>query len=584
MMEAREKSGHDEPQAVGSETSGPAVNARPEQKPLPLYIALEGGGAKGVVHVGALYAIENLDGVVPVYRGFSGTSAGSIVAALAAAGFKASQMVGLDAPQKTMLDELNRAYGREYKSAADLFGAKGWQAIAGLQGLATARFKWLSLGLAAAAQLAVVLGSAWSGWWLGTLAGVLLSVVWVLLARRWLLRRYRGLADLAPFRAAMDDALAIQFPPGTRRPIRFRDFTEHGKPTLKIVATNISDRKMELFSPETTPCVAVADAVVASCCIPVVFKPSPCEGKAYLDGGLVSNLPAWVFDEERALEPEATTIAVEINDPPVDGAGAAANWLVPALRTAIFGRGGLNKRGSGHIITLSMNSALGLLQFDAPLASADKEAKTVTSEVKEARDIASLHLQKTLVMVPNLLELATAVMLVRVREAFDRKRTAFGTMPDEDVRIRVAFAIPPANHQFSLRLQYSAGYFGEPDQNMLVPVLGSYAGVAFRSGKPYLVRDQQIRDDRSRTDLPPSVLRVISRAWPEMQWCLNVPVFNPAENGIKPALVVTIDCNCPINDADDPVFREFKHLIIEECGLIVGAVIKDIGNQEDIRR
>ena len=54
------------------------------------FVAFEGGGAKGVVHVGALRAIEEL-GIEIV--GCSGTSAGSIVAALAACGYRADELI-----------------------------------------------------------------------------------------------------------------------------------------------------------------------------------------------------------------------------------------------------------------------------------------------------------------------------------------------------------------------------------------------------------------------------------------------------------------------------------------------------------
>ena len=46
----------------------------------------------------------------------------------------------------------------------------------------------------------------------------------------------------------------------------------------------------------------------------MIFRPFEFGSSLFLDGGLVSNLPAWPFDEERALDPDALTIAVEIID------------------------------------------------------------------------------------------------------------------------------------------------------------------------------------------------------------------------------------------------------------------------------
>lgn len=60
-----------------------------------VYVVLEGGGAKGIAHVGALHAIEQHSERVRV-SGIAGTSAGSIVAALAAAGYSAEDIFSLD--------------------------------------------------------------------------------------------------------------------------------------------------------------------------------------------------------------------------------------------------------------------------------------------------------------------------------------------------------------------------------------------------------------------------------------------------------------------------------------------------------
>ena len=56
------------------------------------YCIFEGGGAKGIAHIGALRALEDakLD-----FAGFAGTSAGAIVAALAAAGYSSRELMSV---------------------------------------------------------------------------------------------------------------------------------------------------------------------------------------------------------------------------------------------------------------------------------------------------------------------------------------------------------------------------------------------------------------------------------------------------------------------------------------------------------
>ena len=75
------------------------------------YIALEGGGAKGVAHIGALDVLINYYDC----RGFSGTSAGSLAAALAAAGFTSNEIIN-PKNRTTLLCHLDGV-----NSAMDLF-------------------------------------------------------------------------------------------------------------------------------------------------------------------------------------------------------------------------------------------------------------------------------------------------------------------------------------------------------------------------------------------------------------------------------------------------------------------------------
>jgi NTE family protein len=75
---------------------------------MALIVAFEGGGAKALVHVGALKAIEA--------RGFefkrvAGTSAGAIVAALKAVGYTADEIID-PATQHTILDSYNEGSAR----------------------------------------------------------------------------------------------------------------------------------------------------------------------------------------------------------------------------------------------------------------------------------------------------------------------------------------------------------------------------------------------------------------------------------------------------------------------------------------
>ncbi|HBY09585.1 MAG TPA: hypothetical protein DEH22_18030, partial [Chloroflexi bacterium] len=71
------------------------------------------------------------------------------------------------------------------------------------------------------------------------------------------------------------------------------------------MAVNITRHQAEIFSVETTPDVAVAEAVLMSSTIPFFFEAVQFDGKAigqgdyYIDGGALSNFPLNLFDDPK---------------------------------------------------------------------------------------------------------------------------------------------------------------------------------------------------------------------------------------------------------------------------------------------
>jgi NTE family protein len=82
----------------------------------------------------------------------------------------------------------------------------------------------------------------------------------------------------------------------------FRYFKNAGFRDLYIVASNISRHRPEVFSFESTPDTAVADAVRLSMSIPLYFEALRFDGSQfgqgdfYVDGGLFNNYPLEIFD------------------------------------------------------------------------------------------------------------------------------------------------------------------------------------------------------------------------------------------------------------------------------------------------
>jgi NTE family protein len=82
----------------------------------------------------------------------------------------------------------------------------------------------------------------------------------------------------------------------------FADFCERGFRDLYTTAVNVTRHRAEIFSVETTPNVAVADAVMMSAAIPFFFEAVQFDGQSigqgdhYIDGGALNNYPLTIFD------------------------------------------------------------------------------------------------------------------------------------------------------------------------------------------------------------------------------------------------------------------------------------------------
>jgi len=487
------------------------------------FVAFSGGGAKGIVHVGALKALEQRKVDL---LGLSGTSAGSIVAALVAAGFRADDLID-GTSGRTILDQLN-TIDSKLKRATDLFDGE-WHRVR----LLRAAFAFpISLGWLA---LLVWLVLPMLGWFLHTVLPssglVILSGGWLVLGYA-LFQSYRialgGLAKVQRFRDALDVLLQRKmFPDQPGRTVLLGDFGKNGFPTLKIVSANISRHSLHLFSPERTPEMPVADAVAASICLPLVFSPWSINEEMHVDGGIVSNLPAWTFDEERELDPEALTIAVEVEVQPESRRLSRFNWAAAAVRTGLFGSGELNLRVSGPTEKLALPTRFGLLDFD-------KSAAVAAAEVNEVATAAGVRLDKRLFRLPEVYRNACQVAQALAQDEL-------GIAPgggQHQRRIRVAIGRLDRGYRHSLRLSYSVGFEDDADEAALVPIEGSVAGAAWQARQSRL----EVVPFPPELDLPGRENRLRRKLrWSGLAWTMCIPILYN-ETG-SPRLLVQLDGN-----------------------------------------
>ena|GEM_PF-791937 len=240
------------------------------------YGIFQGGGAKGYAHVGALKAAEERG--IQFIR-YAGTSAGAIVAALAAAGYTADEIYDpervagergildiniddlLDAQQYGRVRSIMEEFGNVRKIANPRDGIIGWwQRTKREQPLAFMR--WVKFGIRHRASFLHV-------------------------------NRHFGMVEASPVTDWLDNILKAKL--GTAHSPTFRDIGMK----LKIVAANLRTGEVHQFGTRGDENLPIAPAVMASACFPFFFQPVSIAANMFVDGGLVSNLPVWLFDDER---------------------------------------------------------------------------------------------------------------------------------------------------------------------------------------------------------------------------------------------------------------------------------------------
>ncbi|HEY4092697.1 MAG TPA: patatin-like phospholipase family protein [Luteibacter sp.] len=407
------------------------------------FVVFQGGGAKGISHVGAVAALK--DAQLKIV-GVAGTSAGAIVAALTAAKYSAEDLLATDGSGRHILSTIDPSM----KSATQLFGDEGWKRLTSLIGLFRSntlpKNEYVGENIpseeSAEVQprpkvyIAKNVAKRWlkAAWWRWLLLVATIAVladfpmridlfghVWLLapphafcvvlntvvigtfmfFEARWFARQVvsigAGLSPTSRISEIINQALidnlektAVSshaaggegwtWDDAKKGGITFAQFAEVGGIPLRIVATDVTSQTVRLFSAEDTPSVIVSEAVCASAGLPIVFEvkgieiedsPGPTKSMHYfLDGGLLSNLPLWVFDEDRSLNEDALTIGFTLeqsanSEKSLSSTGMSGfAWFLPALESIVSGPKTIHHRAIEGLLLVSVPTGLEVLSFD----------------------------------------------------------------------------------------------------------------------------------------------------------------------------------------------------------------------------
>lgn len=206
-------------------------------------LAFRGGGVLGVVYSGALEVLEQ-QGHMENIEGVSGTSAGSIMAALVALKYPVTKSANSDV--LNIEEIVAKLPFKKFKDGKTLLGVTD---IMTRYGLYSGNYflKWMKEHVASSPL---------------------------------------GLTEMATF----------------------RDLNNKGGLDLRVYSCNINEHKLVEFSFEKTPDIPIAEAVRASMSIPLFFKAwqfsnDKMDGHFFVDGGTINGYPIDAFDSKDGPNP-----------------------------------------------------------------------------------------------------------------------------------------------------------------------------------------------------------------------------------------------------------------------------------------
>jgi NTE family protein len=536
--------------------------ARPTR---PIFAIFEGGGAKGVAHVGALQAIQdnNLEIV-----GVAGTSAGALVAVLAAIGLEAADIMSVDDPDSTILAR----YG---ETPLTLLGESDWRGFSrllrkGPRALKTAAIFGgvLNFLLAPRIMTSLVQGAQRRGHFsAGLIAGFVNRVI------RDRLQNIRSEANL--------DWDVPEL-------VTFADLAR-GWPTvvpLKIVVTDVDRGTLELCEAGSTPDVIVAEAVAASISIPIVFRPASIPSLRrgrFADGGMVSNLPVWVFSEEklgfereRYDDPPVPIIGFSLGrqdtEETVDFSDDIPSYMLKLASAALQGSQGTAARFLDDVTIVELDTTLSLLDFD-------KSWEAYRDAREAGRASADRHLRFRLDVKPDRVQRELAAIRQATLDAINSKRTARGGPLVDQLRVNL---ISPYGER-SLRVAASVSMEADADDRLLLDRRGRGAAEAYRAKGLRVFRLGEADEDRD-LEFMTKYERALVRDSVRAVAC--VPIFEDlAAWGLdeaerpEPSGVLALDSDVDL--ASDFRDDDLTSILVSQSAVLYEAVSLEVGDGEE---
>jgi NTE family protein len=523
------------------EKTSPTVTAN------PAYAIFEGGGAKGITHIGAVKALENARFEVV---GASGSSAGAIIAALVAAGYRADEIY----------DAVSGTHLLGDRTPIDLLGRAGWRRLTLLRKIAKpvgallCALLIVDLLLLGFGPLGVEIPAAAAT---AALAALVAYMAWPIVIKR-------GLFDSATIRHILDDLLRDKVNEQRRKAgrqeladgerVRFEHLAITGCVPLKVIVSDARSGKLVVFD-RTTPNVVIADAVAASAAIPFVIRSPEIAGDGrdghpiFVDGGLISNLPAWAFrNEKRALERELAIDAIPIFAFTLDPMESTkprkrssnvkkpgfVGFLSSVIKTGIFGSQEVVQEFVPDLVVIPLPSPLDTLSFDC----SGERATAAFNSGFFAADAALTQRRR----IRQLTDLSLTAIRSEMDQIVRRRRGAIGRPAP---RLRLTLVDPVDARRTAFHVFAGAEMGSDADDRLELDSRNMLAPEAFRKNSP-------VFDYIGKRPARELMMTKYERALvcPEVASVICVPIL-PVVNGAfgtEPERVLCLDSSDSLQD------------------------------------
>lgn len=531
----------------------------------PIYAVFEGGGAKGTAHIGALQAVED-NGLDII--GVAGTSAGALIAVLAAVGLESSDIMSATDPTDNLL-------ARSQKSPVDLLGKSGWKRLQQLLRGGPKLAKWIAF------------------------CGGILSFpfaprsIWTAIAVYRRLGHFTT-SEIQEFinlvirdrlkRINEEAGLGWEVP----EIIRFRDLALEW-PTvvpLKIIVTDVDRGRLEILDAESAPDVVVAEAVAASISIPLAFEPAAIpsfrEGR-FADGGLVSNLPIWAFSEEKLcyerehfLRPPVPIVGFSLRGTSEDSEeqrdNGFASYVMRLVSAALQGSQETAHRFLDDVLIVPLRTDLKFLDFDV-------KWETFRDAREQGRKSADRNLRFALAIKPDRIRTELVSLRDAVLEVINKRRRKFHKAKISQLRVNL---IRPFGLR-SLRVMESLNMETDADDRLLLDRRGSVAAEAFRSRGLRVFWLKQGFEDQTN-EFMTKYERAMVRTTVRSVAC--VPIFEDLDawdldepDRPEPSGVLAVDSDKALASYFDN--HEIRDMLVKQSAVLYEAVSAEMDDGQD---